>query len=126
MGHRDGCFAGRLNGPDKPETALIQRSDEFLFGSAIAYGPPGGTDAGAQGRLRNGAALPDGVDQFVLGDDPVVIANEVNEQVENLRLDGHELACSPQLAPRDIDFNVGKTKIQDIPRMTCTPQHAST
>ena len=79
LGHWDGCFAGRLHGPDKPEATLIQRSDEFLFGPAIAYGPPGGADAGAQGRLRNGAAFPHGFDQLVLGDDPVVIANEVNE-----------------------------------------------
>jgi len=126
LGHWDGCFAGRLNSPDKPETALIQRSYKCLFGSAIAHGPPGRADAGAQGRLRNGAALPHGFDQFVLGDDPVVIANEVNEQIENLRLDGHELISSPQLAPRDIDFVSGKMKIQSIPRMACTPQHAPT
>ena len=70
--------------------------------------------------------VPHRFDQLVLGDDPVVMANEVDEHVENLRLDGHELTCSPQLPPRDVDFKSGKTKIQGIPRMACTPQHAST
>jgi hypothetical protein len=50
----------------------------------------------------------------------------MNEQVEHLRLHSHKLACSPQLAARDIDFDSGKTKIHGIPRMACTPQHAST
>src|SRR5262245_19620376 len=119
----NGC-TGRLDGSDKPEAAFVDRSDELLLGSAIADGPPGRADAGAQGRLRNSAALPHGLDQLVFGDNPVVIANEVNEQIENLRLDGYELARSPQLPPRDIDFKSGKTKIQGSPRMACTPQHA--
>jgi hypothetical protein len=126
LGHWGGYFACGLGGSDKPEAALVQRSDEFLFGPGIAYGSPGRADAGAQGRLRNGATFPHGFDQLVLRDDPVVIANEVNKQVKNLRLDGHELTRSPQLPPRDVDFKSGKTKIQGIPRMAHTPQHAST
>jgi hypothetical protein len=104
-----------LDCPDKPEAALVQRSDELLFGAAIAHGTPGGTDAGAQGRLRNGAAFPYGFDQLVLGNDPVVIANELDEEFENLRLDWHAATFAAKFVPRDIDFKPGKTKIQGLP-----------
>src|SRR4029079_17019776 len=126
LSHRIGYFGGRLHGSDKSETALIQRWDKLLFGPGIADSPSCRADARAQGRLRNGAALPHRFDQLILGDDTVVVANKVNQQVEDLRLEGHELTCASQLAPRNVDFKSGKTKIQDGPRMACTPQHAST
>jgi len=64
-----------LDDPDKTEAALVQRPDELLLGPTIADGPPGRADAGAQGRLRNGAALPHRFDHLVFCDDPAVIAN---------------------------------------------------
>src|SRR5262249_55096323 len=118
--------AGCPDGADEPETVLVERADNFLIGAAIADGPPGGADAGTQGRIRNSATFPHRLNQLVLADDPIVVANEVDEQVENLRLNRHAVSFSPQLLPRDIDFKSGKPKIQGIPRMACTPQHAST
>jgi len=93
LGH--GCFAGRLDGAYEPETALIERANEALFGAVIIDGAPRGADAGAQGRLRNETAFPHDLDQFVFGDDPLVIADKMNKQVEDLRLDRHAVSFSP-------------------------------
>ena len=46
---------------------------------------------------------------FGLADNSIAIPNEVDEQIENLRLDRDQLVPSPQFIPRDIDFKVVET-----------------
>jgi hypothetical protein len=36
-----------------------------------------------------------------------------------LRFDRHDLTLSPQFMPRDIDFKIGETKIQNVPAPRC-------
>jgi hypothetical protein len=50
-----------------------------------------------------GAAVLDGAQQLVLADDPLRLLHEINQQVEDLRLDHDRLAAAPQLAARDIE-----------------------
>src|SRR5262249_54348903 len=76
-----------FNVADKTKSALVQRAYEALVATAVAERAPCRTDAGAQRRLRDDAALPNHVDELVLADDPIAVANEVNEQIEYLRLD---------------------------------------
>jgi hypothetical protein len=56
--------------------------------------------------------LPHRIDQLVLADDPVTMANEMNQQIEDLRLDVNDLAGAPQFLPRDIDLEIGEAKTQ--------------
>src|SRR5262249_16124696 len=88
--------------PFTPQPALVQRSYEAWVAAAVAERAPCRTDAGAQRRLRDDAALPNHVDQLVLADDPIAVANEVNEQIEYLRLDMNDRPGAPQLLPRDV------------------------
>ncbi|MGB8446654.1 MAG: hypothetical protein WCE32_19995, partial [Pseudolabrys sp.] len=50
-----------------------------------------------------------------LADYPVAVLNEVDEQVEHLRLDVDSFAGAPQLVPRSIDIEIPEAKIQNIP-----------
>jgi hypothetical protein len=56
-------------------------------------------DAGRERRLGNGAAAPDGSDELVFADDTFTIAQEVLEQIEYLRRQGHEAHDATELAP---------------------------
>jgi hypothetical protein len=40
------------------------------------------------------------------------MANEMNQQIEDLRLDVNDLAGAPQFLPRDIDLEIGEAKTQ--------------
>src|SRR5258705_9264233 len=52
------------------------------------------------------------VDQLVLADNPIAVANEVNEQIEHLRLGVHNCAGTPLLPPRDVDLEIGEAELQ--------------
>jgi len=54
--------------------------------------------------------------QVILGDHALSILNEINQQIENLRLDEDLLGPSPKLAPVDIQGVVLKEKLHfDLP-----------
>src|SRR5262245_36465919 len=95
--HDDSGRRGRVvvNVADKTKSALVQRAYEALVAAAVAERAPCRADAGAQRRLRDDAALPNHVDELVLADDPIAVANEVNEQVEYLRLDMNDRPGAP-------------------------------
>src|SRR5262245_16080198 len=104
-----------VNVADKTKSALVQRAYEALVAAAVAERAPCRADAGAQRRLRDDAALPNHVDQLVLADDPIAVANEVNEQVEYLRLDMNDRPGAPQFLPRDVDIEIGEAEVQSSP-----------
>ena len=68
-------FAGR--GPDEP-----------LLLAAVADRASRRIDAAGQRRFRDDPAVPDGVDDLVLGDDAAAVGDEKGENVEDLRLNG--------------------------------------
>jgi hypothetical protein len=45
----------------------------------------------------------------------MTVTNEINKQVEHLRLDVNDRAGAPQLLSRHIDLEFGKAKIQGGP-----------
>ncbi|MGB9401509.1 MAG: hypothetical protein WCB69_20250, partial [Pseudolabrys sp.] len=54
---------------------------------------------------------------FFSADDSVAIANQVNEQIENLRFDRDDLATMTQLVTRNINFKVRETECRAIARL---------
>src|SRR5207302_2802236 len=100
---------------DKTKSPLVEGADQSLAVPAVAKRAPSGADTGADRRLRHDPALPDRVDQLVLADDPVAIADEENEQVENLRLEVHDRTRAPQLPPRKVDLELVETEVQSSP-----------
>jgi hypothetical protein len=100
-----GC-ADRLNVADEPEAAPVQSPDEKLIGPVVAQHAPCAIDAVGECGFGDGPAIPDRVDQFILAHNPVMVAHEMNEEIEDLRLDvdGHTLA--PQLMLAEVDFEI--------------------
>ena len=60
------------------------------------------------------------LDQIVLGDDAVAVLDQIDQQIEHLRLDRDALAAAGQLAEVDIKHMVGKVKLHG-----CHPGAAS-
>ena len=85
----------RLDVADETKSALVHRANESLIVAIVAERTPRGADAGAQRCFRHNAALPNRIEQLVLADDPVAVTNEVNEQIEHLRLDMKDRAGAP-------------------------------
>jgi hypothetical protein len=48
-------------------------------------------------------AIPDGVEQVIPAHQTVAVTNEVFEQVEDLRLHGHQCSAPAQFAPSDVE-----------------------
>jgi hypothetical protein len=59
-------------------------SDHFLLFAGIADGAPGGIDPAAESGLGDDPTLPNSGEQIVLGNDPVPVLDEVDEDVEDL------------------------------------------
>ena len=106
------CGADILHFAHEAKAALEHRANETLIGATVAQRAPCGTDARAERRLRNDAALPDHVEQFVLADDPVAVPDQVDEQIEHLGLDVHNCPGAPQLMLRHINLEIAEAKIQ--------------
>src|SRR5262245_22122352 len=100
---------------DETKPAPVKRANEALVVAAVAERAPCRADPGAQRRLRDDAPLPNRVEQLVLADEPVAVPNEMNQQVEYLRLDVNNHTSPAQLSLRDIDFEIGESKVQSKP-----------
>ncbi len=104
-----------LDVTNETKATLVQRANEALVVAAVAERAPCRADPGAQRRLRDDAALPNRVEQLVLADDSISIPNEVNQQIEYLRLDVNRRAGASQLLSRDVDLELGEAIIQSGP-----------
>ena len=72
----------------------MQGANELLVITGVADRPSGGGDPAADRCFRDSAALPQHVDQFASPYRPVAMTNQVDEQVENLRLGVKDCARS--------------------------------
>jgi hypothetical protein len=71
------------------------RANLHLIQTIVADGTARGADARAERRLGHDAAPPHGIYEFVFAYNSIPVLNEMNEQVENLRLNRDEFARSP-------------------------------
>ena len=97
-----------LNIADEPEAALVQRANKSLVGSVVTKRAPGAIDAAGEGGLGDDPAIPDRLDQFILADNPVTVAHQVNDEIEDLRLDVNGQAKPAQLLLAEVDLELGK------------------
>ena len=63
-------------------------------------------EARGHGRIGNDSALPNGVDQLILADDPAAVSDEMDKEVENLWFERDQIAGVTQFAPFDIEYVV--------------------
>jgi len=66
-----------------------------LIQTIVADRSPRGADSRAKRRLRGDAAVPYGIHELVLAYNSISVPDEVNEQIENLRLNPDQFAPSP-------------------------------
>jgi hypothetical protein len=93
---------------DEAQPLARDRADQPLVLAAVAHGLSRGVDAARKGRIRHNPAAPDRSDEIVLADDSISVLHQVNQQVEDLRLDGNGLRPAVQLAPVGIKCMAGK------------------
>src|SRR5215813_3585927 len=105
-------LAGVIDRSNKTKTPLMERSDQTLIVAVVADRAPRRADPGAERRFRYNAPLPNRLDEFVLGDDPVAVPDEIDEQIEHLRFDADDFPAPAQLLLPEIDLKLGEAKIQ--------------
>ena len=101
----------RLDVADEAKAFSRKGTDHDLILAAVADRLARGVDPARQRGLGDDAAIPHRLDQIVLGDDVVAVFDQVNQEIEHLRLDRHALAAAGQFAKVDIKHMVGKMKL---------------
>ena len=99
-----GLFGGLVaHLADEADAAAGERADEFLLLAAVADRAPRRVDPLGHGRVRDDPTVPDCRQQIILADHAIPVADHVQQQVEHLRLDRHQVAAAAQLAPIRIE-----------------------
>ena len=101
----------RLHVADEAKALSRDGADHDLILAAVADRLARGVDPARQRGFGDDAAVPHRLDQIVLGDDVVAVFDQVNQEIEHLRLDRDALAAAGQLAEVDIKHMVGKVKL---------------
>ena len=100
------------DGRDKAKPLARNRADQSLVVAAVANRVADRVQGRADRRYRDEAAFPDRHAQILLAHHPFAIADQIGQQLENARLDGHDLAAPPQLVPGLIEHIVFEQKAQ--------------
>ena len=98
---------------DETDTLARQRPDQPLFGPAVADGTADRADPRVQRRFGNDPFAPDRLDQFIPADDALAVADQIFEQIEDLRFDGDGGCTAAKLAPVQVQDEIVK-KIKQI------------
>lgn len=84
----------------------MQGPNENLVVSVVAKHASGAIDAAAERGLGDDPAVPDRLYQFILADNAVTVAHQMDDEIEYLRLDTNGLAKPAQLMLAEVDFEV--------------------
>ena len=71
--------------------------------AAVADRAPKRRNPARQRRLGDDSAAPDFGKQIILADNPLALADQEAQEIEDLRLDRDDLGATPQLAPVDVE-----------------------
>ena len=81
-----GCLAQR---GDKPKPLAGEGLDHLLPRTIVSDGSSDRIDPGVECAVADDTPLPNGVEDFVLGDDPVGILDQKNQKRKGLGLEGN-------------------------------------
>ena len=88
---------------DKAKPFAGKRADQDLPLAVVADGLTDRVYLAAEGGFRNDAAVPDGGHQVILADDALAVLNEIEQEIEGLRLGGNQRSRAPQFPPVGIE-----------------------
>jgi hypothetical protein len=106
LAFRLGLWFPGFHGCDPAHALSGKRAHKFLLVAAVADGPAHRVNAAGQGRFRDDAAAPDRFNQIVLADDAIAIRDEINQNVENLRLDRDNGAAQAQFTALAVEREI--------------------
>src|SRR5262245_12209584 len=86
--------------------------DQALFLAGIADGSSSCRKPAADGRAGHKPAVPNRCNQVIAANDAVAISNEMQQEIEDLRLNGNQLGAAFQFAP----IRVKRILIKDVPQ----------
>src|SRR4029079_1304225 len=86
---------------------------------------PCGMDAAVECGVRDDPSLPDGCDQVVLADDMLAIVDQIDQQVEHLRLDRDQFAARAQFAAVGVQGKIVEEIQQLTPHKAVGPQSSA-
>ena len=95
---------------DELKSLAGNSAQQTLIFSAIRNGMANGGNSAGKGGLRNNAALPHGGNQIVLAYDFIAVADEVMQQIKNLRLDRNTIFTAQHPAGRYREKNLRKCR----------------
>src|SRR6266567_3323017 len=99
--------SGRLtsvaNPPYEAMSSAGEGANEALFSAGIADCMAHGSQSAGQGGLRYRTTVPDGGNDVVFPDDALPVVDQVMQEVENLRLDIHDIAAAAQFPPVGVE-----------------------
>ena len=102
----------RLNGANKAEALACHGADQLLILAAVANGLARRVDAAGECRIRHHASSPDRGEQIVFADDVVPVSEQINQEVEHLRLDRNKLTAPTQFSSISVKHMIFKDKLQ--------------
>src|SRR5215467_12707186 len=105
------CRALFVDRANKAHAFARNGADYFLNVSVVANRFACGVDPACQRRIRYDAAAPDRRDQVVLAHHAVSVLDQVDQQVEHLRLQSNQLGASPKLSAICIKYMIFKEEL---------------
>ena len=82
---------------DEPKAPAVNGLDDPLTVAVVSEGSTHLADRARQGRVCDGHVTPNVIEELLTSDDPVAMPHQVEEDVENLRLNKDGLASAPEL-----------------------------
>jgi hypothetical protein len=113
---RVGRTGVRSHGRNEPEAAPVNGLDDALAITIVPECSPHLADSPGQRGVRNGDVTPYVVEEFLTRDDPVSVPHEVQENVENLRLNENGFAAASELARVLVELTVLEDELHGISR----------
>src|SRR5216683_1096447 len=99
-----------VHGANKAKALPRNGPDQLLILAVIADRVSGGVDAAVERRVGYDPAAPYQLNEIIPADDVVAMLQQMNQQVEHLRLHGNQLAATAQLAKGGIENMIVEVK----------------
>ena len=91
------CGVRGLDGRDKAKAFPREGANAGLLLASVADGLAHGIDPAGQRRFGDNAAAPDRGNQIIFADDAITIFDEIDQKIENLRLESDRNVARAQL-----------------------------
>ena len=93
---------------DEAHAAAMDGADQLLLRAVVADRRARRLDPAGDGGVGDDAAVPDMLDQIVLGQQPVRIAREVEQQLQHLGFEFARLAVATEREARHVDLAISE------------------